>query len=150
MSLRGFDAFFTPRSIALVGPSEREGSVGRAVAANLFGAGFDGPILPVHPRLESLHGVPVHRDVASLPLAPDLAVIATPAATVPEIVRQLAEHGTRSVVILSAGFRERGPEGAALERAVLDQPAPAACASWAPTASASWHRSTASTPASRT
>ncbi len=124
MSLRGFDAFFTPRSIALIGPSEREGSVGRAVAANLFGAGFDGPILPVHPRLESLHGAPVHRDVASLPIAPDLAVIATPAATVPEIVRQLAERGARAVVILSAGFRERGHEGAALERAVLDAARP--------------------------
>ncbi|HEX2464049.1 MAG TPA: GNAT family N-acetyltransferase [Thermoanaerobaculia bacterium] len=124
MSLRGFDAFFAPRSIALIGPSERQGSVGRAVAANLFGAGFDGPILPVHPRLESLHGAPVYRDVASLPIAPDLAVIATPAATVPAIVRQLADRGARAVVILSAGFRERGPEGAALERAVLDAARP--------------------------
>jgi acetyltransferase len=119
VSLRGFDAFFSPRSIALIGPSEREGSVGRAVADNLFGAGFDGPILPVHPRLESLHGVPVYRDAASLPLAPDLAVIATRASTVPELVGQLAERGARAVVVLSAGFRERGPEGAALERALL-------------------------------
>ena len=124
MSLRGFDAFFSPHSIALIGPSEREGSVGRAVAANLFGAGFDGPILPVHPRLESLHGVPVHRDVASLPLAPDLAVIATPAATVPQIVRQLADRGARAAVILSAGFRERGPYGVGLERAMLEAAQP--------------------------
>jgi len=89
-----------------------------------FGAGFDGPILPVHPRLGSLHGVPVHRDVPSLPIAPDLAVIATPAATVPEIIGQLAERGARAVVILSAGFRERGPDGAERERAVLEAARP--------------------------
>ena len=124
MSLRNLDALVSPRTIAVVGTSKREGSVGRVLAENLFGGGFDGPILPVHPRHRSMRGVLTYPDVASLPVDPDLAVIATPAATVPGIVAELARRGARAAVILSAGFRERGADGAALEQEILDAAKP--------------------------
>ena len=83
MSIRNLDAIFKPRSIALIGASKHAQSVGAVVAHNLFNAGFDGPVMPVNPKHQAIEGVLAYPDVASLPLTPDLAVIATPAAATP-------------------------------------------------------------------
>ena len=116
------DVMFRPRSLAVIGATDRAGSVGRAVVRNSLAAGFGGPVLPVNPRRGSVAGVLAYPDVESLPLTPELAVVCTPAPTVPAIVEALGARGTRGVVVLSAGFGapadESGtPLGAALLRA---------------------------------
>lgn len=108
---------FEPRRVALVGASERPGSVGRAVLENLLA--FEGDVYLVNAKNSQLLGHPAYPDLASVPEVPDLVVIAVPAPTVPSVIRQCAERGVRAVVVLSAGFKECGAEGAALEQQVL-------------------------------
>lgn len=115
MSPRNLDEFFRPRSIALIGASDRPRSVGRSLLENLLG-GFEGEVYPVNPRHESLQGVRVYRRVADLPRPPDLAVIATPALGVPSLIDELGAFGVRAAVVISAGFRESGAVGGQLER----------------------------------
>ncbi|MAU94964.1 MAG: GNAT family N-acetyltransferase [Fulvimarina sp.] len=104
MSIRNFDALFSPRSIALVGASDVPRSVGNVVARNLLAAGFAGPVMLVNPHHREIEGRPCHRSIAALPEVPDLAVVATPARTVPGVVRELAEAGCRAAVVISAGL----------------------------------------------
>ncbi|MDP1909893.1 MAG: CoA-binding protein, partial [Hyphomicrobium sp.] len=78
MSLRNLAKMFRPQSIAAIGASARPKSVGAALMNNLMAGGFGGPIMPVNPKAAALHGIMTYKDVASLPLTPDLAVIATP------------------------------------------------------------------------
>ena len=106
MSIRNLDKMFSPRSIAVIGASARPKSVGAALMKNLMNGGFDGPIMPVNPKATALHGIMTYKDVASLPLTPDLAVIATPPDTIPDLVDELGKRGTRAAVILTAGFAE--------------------------------------------
>jgi acetyltransferase len=106
MSIRNLDKMFRPRSIAVIGASDKARSVGAALMTNLLHAGFRGPIVPVNPKTDAVHGIKAFADVASLPAAPDLAVIATPPDTVPSLVAELGARGTRAVVILTAGFVE--------------------------------------------
>ncbi len=106
MSIRNLDRMFRPRSIAVIGASDKPHSVGAALMTNLLGGGFSGPILPINPRAEAIHGTAAFGDVASLPMTPDLAVIATPPDTVPGLIEDLAARGTRAAVILTAGFGE--------------------------------------------
>lgn len=104
MTTRNFEALFAPRRIALIGASDRTGSVGDVLAANLLGGGFPGELMFVNPKARPVHGRPVFASVAALPDAPDLAVIATPAATVPGLVAELGARGCRAAVVISAGF----------------------------------------------
>jgi len=104
MSTYNLDAFFAPRSIAVIGASRRDRAVGKVVAENLFSGGFDGPIMPVNPHETAIRGVLAYKDVASLPAAPDLAVIATPASTVSDLIGALGKRGCRVAVVLTAGF----------------------------------------------
>ncbi|MGE5163168.1 MAG: acetate--CoA ligase family protein, partial [Sphingobacteriales bacterium] len=106
MSIRNLDQMFRPRSVAVVGASDKPRSVGSALMANLLQAGFRGPILPVNPRAAAVHGIVAYKDVASLPAAPDLAVIATPPDTVASLIAELGSRGTRAAVVLTAGFAE--------------------------------------------
>jgi acetyltransferase len=124
MSIRNLSHFFTPDSVALVGASARAGSVGATVLANLVSGGFAGPVWPVNPKYGELLGLEVFPDVSRLPRAPGLAVVCTPAATVPRIVGQLGALGCRAVVVLSAGLDTPGPEGASLRQAMLDAARP--------------------------
>jgi acetyltransferase len=110
MSVRHIEAFFSPKSIVLIGASHRPHTVGSMIASNLFAAGFDGPIMPVNPRCEAIRSVVTYRDVSDVPIAPDLAVIATPAETVPEIVRSLGARGCRAAVIVSSGFEAKSDD----------------------------------------
>jgi acetyltransferase len=112
----GLAAVFTPRRIALVGASDRAGSVGRLLWDNL--AGFPGEVVPVGPA-DRVGGQVAYPDLGDVPGEVDLAVIATPAATVPGVVRAAAGKGVAAVVVLSAGFAETGGEGAALQAEVV-------------------------------
>lgn len=125
MTIRNLEAFFRPRSVALIGASERQGSVGAIITRNLTGGGYAGPIMLVNPKRDMIDGRPCHPDVASLPEAPDLAVICTPPGTVPGIVDELARRGTRGVVVITAGFGDGGlAQGQALRQAMLDAARP--------------------------
>lgn len=104
MSVRNLDALMNPRSVALVGASDREGSLGSLIWRNLTRAGFKGMLYPINPRRKSVGGIVAYKDFSALPEAPDLAVIVTPPATIPEIIAQAGSIGTRAAVIISAGF----------------------------------------------
>ena len=122
MSVRNLDFLLRPRHVALVGASATSNSVGAALARNLLE--FRGQLYFVNPKHHTLHGRPCWPDAAALPEAPDLAVICTPAATVPELVRALGERGTRAAIVVSAGFGESGESGRVLQRAMLDAARP--------------------------
>ncbi|WP_280538947.1 bifunctional acetate--CoA ligase family protein/GNAT family N-acetyltransferase [Chromohalobacter sp. 11-W] len=125
MSIRNLDALFAPATIALVGASNRPGSVGTVLARNLLEAGFAGPILTVNPHERAIRSTLNYHSIAELPLAPDLAIIATPAESVPGLIRELGERGCRAAVVISAGFGEGArPEGMALKQAMLDAAKP--------------------------
>ncbi|MFM7393978.1 MAG: CoA-binding protein [Cyanobium sp.] len=113
-------ALFSPASVAVIGASEREGSVGRTVLWNLIRSPFGGTVYPVNPHRHSVLGVRACAVVSAIPEPVDLAVIATPAATVPDLIEQCAAAGVRAAIVLSAGFREVGAEGQALEARIRD------------------------------
>lgn len=120
MTIRNLEFAASPRSVAVVGATPRQGAVGRVVLDNIVGGGFAGPVWAVNPKHDRIGELPCHRDISSLPEAPDLAVIVTPAPTVPGIVTQLAEKGCRAAVVISAGLtRENG-----LRQAMLDAARP--------------------------
>ncbi|MDE1149068.1 MAG: bifunctional acetate--CoA ligase family protein/GNAT family N-acetyltransferase [Azospirillaceae bacterium] len=124
MTIRNLNHLFKPSSIALIGASRRPQSVGAVLARNLFSGGFDGPIMPVNPHERSIEGVLTYPDVAALPVVPDLAVICAPPATVPDLIRQLGERGTKAAVVITSGFAEMGEAGRALQQQVLDAAKP--------------------------
>ncbi|MBK8090565.1 MAG: acetate--CoA ligase family protein [Verrucomicrobiaceae bacterium] len=111
-------AFFSPRSIALVGATERADSVGRALFENL--RSFPGSVFPVNAKRSHILGAQAFPSLAALPEVPDLVILVTPAASVPALIEEAGQKGTRAAIIISAGFKETGAEGAALELAVLN------------------------------
>lgn len=116
---RRLGAVLNPKSVAVIGATERKLSVGRTVMSNLLQGGFPGPIYPINPNQASILGVRAYPNVASLPEKPDLAVIITPPKTIPGIIKECAQAGIPGVIIISAGFKETGEEGAALEQQIL-------------------------------
>ena len=124
MSVRNLDILFQPRSIALVGASKQPRSVGAVLARNLLAAGFEGPVMPVNPHEVAIAGVLSYPSIEALPLVPDLAVVATPPASVPQIVADLGARGTRAVIVITAGFGELGDDGRKLQQAMLDAAKP--------------------------
>ncbi|MGD8368000.1 MAG: bifunctional acetate--CoA ligase family protein/GNAT family N-acetyltransferase [Desulfobacterales bacterium] len=110
MTIRNLDGMFSPSSVALLGASQRPGSIGAVLAHNLVTAGFSGDIFPVNSKYETIEGLRAYPDLGSLPKAPDLAVIATPPDTVPRMIQELGARGTRSAVVITAGFGEGGSE----------------------------------------
>ncbi|MHC4580984.1 MAG: CoA-binding protein, partial [Planctomycetota bacterium] len=102
---------FNPKTIAVIGATNRKGSVGYSVIRNLIGSGYEGVVYPINPKRQSILGVKVYPSVKETPDDIDLAVIATPAKTVPGIVRECGESGVSGIVILTAGFAEIGEEG---------------------------------------
>ncbi len=111
---------FEPGSVAVVGATEREGAVGAVLVRNMLEAKYRGALFGVNPKHRSVHGIPCFGTIGKVPQRVDLAVIATPAATVPEIIEQCGKAGVRSAVVISAGFSEVGPAGAKLERTMLE------------------------------
>ena len=114
------DKLFNPRGVAVFGASEREGSVGQTVLANLLAAGFERRLIPVNPRHKKVQGLPCVAELAPGEHRADLALIATPARHVPGILRNCGEAGLRGAVILSAGFGEAGREGERLQRECVE------------------------------
>lgn len=118
MTIRNLESLFKPKSVAIVGASNRDGSIGAVLTRNLLRAGLDGPVMPVNPKYGSIQSVTAYPDIASLPVAPDLAVIATPPHTVPALVSELGARGTKAAVVITAGF------DASLRQQLLDAAKP--------------------------
>jgi len=121
MNIQTLDKIFKPRRIALVGVSPNPRSVSGRILANLIGGGFRGVVYPVSPSTEAVMGISCFPNVASLPKTPDLGIVCAAAAQVPALVRECGESGIRGLIVVSAGFRETGPAGLALEQAMLTE-----------------------------
>ncbi len=118
MPIKKLNSIFRPKRIALIGVSNNPDSVGGITLRNLVGGGYNGVVYPVNPKREAVFGIPCYPDVKSLPKTPDLAVIMTAAKFVPQLVRECGESGINGLIIMSAGFKESGAEGKALEAQV--------------------------------
>lgn len=115
------NAIFAPQSVAVIGASEREGSVGRTLLRNLINNPFGGTVFPVNPKRDNVLGIRAYPTVASIPAQIDLAVIATPTRTVPGVVEECVQAGVKGDIIISAGFKEIGEEGIKLEQQILEK-----------------------------
>ena len=113
------DVFFRPRNVAVIGATEDQTGVGRSLVSNLKQTSFGGTVYPVNPKHSEVLGLPCYPSLHEIPEQVDLAVIATPARTVPGVVRECVAAGVEGAIIISAGFKEIGEKGAALEREVL-------------------------------
>lgn len=114
------DKIFNPKSVAVIGASDEEGTVGYALVKNFVDSKFEGNVYPVNIRKPEILGFKAYASVELIPEPVDLAVIATPARTVPDVVEQCGKSGIMAIVIISAGFKEIGPEGKALEDKITE------------------------------
>jgi len=115
------DAIFRPETVAVIGATDRPGSVGRTIMWNLVSSPFGGTVFPVNSRRPSVLGIKAYASVSEVPAKVDLAVVVAPAPAVPGIIGECVEAGVECAIIISAGFRETGPEGAELEEQVLEE-----------------------------
>ena len=115
------DAIFKPQSVAVVGATEREGSVGRTILWNLLSTPFGGTVYPINPNRASVLGIRAYRSLAAVPERVELAVIVTQADTVPAVIGECVEAGVKGVIVISAGFKEHGEHGKDLERQILEK-----------------------------
>lgn len=118
MSVRNLDKIFAPQKVAVIGASDTPGKVGYTVLKNLAGGAFGGTVVPVNATRKIVQGLPACRALDEISPPADLAIVCTPAATVPDLIRQCGRAGTMGAIVLSAGFREVGPAGAELEARV--------------------------------
>ena len=119
MGTENLDRIFNPRRIAVIGASDREGSLGAKLLQNLVGVGYKGVIYPVNLFRSTVQGITAYPSISRIPWKVDLAIIATPAHTVPQIIEECGKAGVSGIIIVSAGFGEAGEEGAALEKQIL-------------------------------
>ena len=124
MSVLNLDSLLRPSSVAVIGASDRAGSLGRVVMHNLLEGGFDGEIMPVNPRRRRVLGRKCWANVASLPAVPELAVVLVPAPVIPGVLEALGQRGTRAAVVLSAGTGERDETGCSLDERMLEAAQP--------------------------
>ena len=120
MTIRNLDQVFRPRVVAVVGASDQPGKVGHTLLKNLLEHGYTGRVYPINATRDVVQGMTAFRDLSLLPEKPDLAVICTPSTTVPALIEQCGQLGIMGVVIISAGFREVGPEGMQLEEQIRE------------------------------
>lgn len=113
------NAIFAPKTVAVIGATEKPGSVGRTILWNLLRNPFGGTIFPVNPKRPSVLGIKAYPTVFDTPSPVDLAIIATPAPTVPGLIGECADAGVKGAIVLSAGFKEIGPAGVELEQHTL-------------------------------
>jgi acetyltransferase len=118
---RPLDVFFEPHNVAVIGATETPASVGRTILWNLINSPFGGTVFPVNPKRTSVLGIRAYPNMAAVPDKVDLAVIVTPAKTVPGVVHDCVAAGVKGAIIISAGFKESGKAGAELERQVLEE-----------------------------
>ncbi len=120
MGIENLNRIFNPQRIAVIGASERDDSIGAKILRNLIGVGYRGAVFPVNPFRQSVQGIMAYPSIGKIPRKIDLAILATPAHTIPQIAQECGEAGVGGIIITSAGFREAGEEGALLEQQVLD------------------------------
>lgn len=114
------DRLFSPKSIAVFGASDRPNAVGTLVFENLIASGFHGELYPINPKRESLQGLTCYPNIGAIAANIELAVICTPAPTVPDIIEACGEHGVRAAIVISAGFSEGDGKGLVYERKMLE------------------------------
>ena len=117
---RTLGAFFAPRAVALIGATDKPGSVGRTILTNLIASPFGGTVYPVNPKRRSVVGIATVPSVAAITEPVDLAVIVTPPPGIPAIIEECGRAGIGAAIVISAGFKEVGPEGAELERQTVE------------------------------
>ncbi|MCX5637829.1 MAG: acetate--CoA ligase family protein, partial [Planctomycetota bacterium] len=117
--IMSLESFFNPKSVAIVGASRQKGKVGYEILSNMIEAGFKGKIFPVNPNADAIEGLKCFPDLQSIGQIPDLVIIVVPANIVPAVMRQCADAGVQSVIVITAGFREVGKEGRQLEEQVI-------------------------------
>ncbi len=115
------DAIFNPSTVAVIGATEKAGSVGRTVLWNLISSPFGGTVFPVNPKRPNILGLKAYPSLADVPDPVELAVIVTPPPTIPGVMDECVAAGVKGAIIISAGFKEIGPEGEELERRVLER-----------------------------
>ncbi|MDH5481910.1 MAG: bifunctional acetate--CoA ligase family protein/GNAT family N-acetyltransferase [Candidatus Bathyarchaeota archaeon] len=120
MGTENLEKIFNPRRIAVIGASDREGSVGAKLFRNLIGVGYNGAVYPVNPFRTTIQGITAYPSILKIPWRVDLAIIATPAHIVPQIIEECGKAGVSGIIIISAGFREAGKEGEALEEQIVE------------------------------
>ncbi|MDH5399318.1 MAG: bifunctional acetate--CoA ligase family protein/GNAT family N-acetyltransferase [Cyclobacteriaceae bacterium] len=120
MNNHPLNKFFKPESVAVIGASLREGSVGQAVFNNLVNSEYKGKIYPVNPKADTMLGLKTYSNVKKVPGQVDMAVVSTPAHTIPKIVAECGEKGIKAVLIISAGFKESGEKGEAMVVEIMD------------------------------
>jgi acetyltransferase len=113
------EVFFSPKTVAVIGATETANSVGRTVLWNLVTSPFGGTVYPVNPKRPSVLGVKAYKSISDIPEQVDLVVVVTPPPSIPGIIRECGENGVQGAIVISAGFKEIGPEGAALEKQLL-------------------------------
>ncbi len=118
---QGLDALFSPQTVAVIGATDRPGTVGRTVLHNLLDPAFRGRVYPVNPQRTEILGVKAFKSIREVPAKVDLVVLATPAVTIPGLIGECIEMKAKSAVVISAGFKERGAAGAALEQQIQAQ-----------------------------
>jgi acetyltransferase len=117
---RTLDLFFEPAAVALIGATERTGSIGRSILWNLISSPFGGTVFPVNAHRSSILGIKSYPSIAAVPAPVELAVVVTPAVTVPGVMRECVDAGVKGAIIISAGFKEIGEQGVALEREIAE------------------------------
>ena len=113
-------SIFAPRNVAVIGATEKEGSVGRTILWNLISSPFGGAVFPINPKRPSLLGIKAYPSIKDVPDQVDLAVIVTPSTSIPGIIQECAEAGVKGAIVISAGFKEVGAPGIELERQLLE------------------------------
>jgi acetyltransferase len=113
------EAFFAPKSVAVIGATETPNTVGRTLLWNLVTSPFGGTVYPVNPKRSSVLGVKAYPSISDIPEPVDLVVVITPPPTIPGIIKECGENGVQAAIVISAGFKEIGPEGAVLEKQLL-------------------------------
>jgi len=111
----GLESIFLPRSVAVIGATDREGTVGRSIVSNLLESKFPVKVYAVNPSHSEVLGIKTYKQIGDIPGGVDLAVVVTPAHTVPQVIGECVDADVKSAVVISAGFRERGHEGILLE-----------------------------------
>lgn len=116
---KNLEKLFNPKSVAVVGASQEPRKLGAIVLKNIIDSGFKGRIFPVNPKYQTLRDLPCHKNLTDLPESPDLAILAVPAPTVPQVLSDCGQKGIKNVVVFAAGYKEAGPEGAKLEEELI-------------------------------
>src|SRR5688500_15965923 len=121
LAVNSLDAFFKPRSVAIVGASRHAGNIGRKLLDAVMASGFRGAVYPINPKAAEINGLRVYSSVKDLPGEVDLAVIAVPRDAVLGVVEACGIRGVKAIVVITAGFAEVGAEGAALQRRLVEK-----------------------------